>query len=209
MRLWLASSSGAVLIFVGAWIVLLAATAPKGSLGEQLERLRRSSAAYRWSFVNASLIAPAMLITLSLLFQVPDREPGRLDAAGTWFLAAYAALVSVAYTTQYTVLPQLLLSHHAATELVYFGAPGSITYLLAMLAYALFGAGAILLATPLITTGGAWSWAGWFLLASGITSILGFAGYVARNRRIELLNVVGGVLVVPFAVAVLVGGLGI
>ena len=198
-------SSGAVIVLVLGWVILMILTAPRGSVEEQLERLRRSSAAYRWNFVNASLIAPPMVTMLVLIRDVPPRGPGILDGAGTAFLIAYLALITPTYASQYTVLPAVLRKGSAAAWHLYFGDPESLSYFLGLLAYGLFGVGASLLAPPLVGAGGVWTWAGWTLLGSGVSSILGFAGYAAKSKALEFLNVVGGVLTIPFAALVFAG----
>src|SRR5215213_3854740 len=156
MRSALMLASAAVLVFVVLWIALLATTDSSGSVPEQLERLRASSARYRWTFVNASLIAPALITSIVLLFDVPARAPGRFDVIGTVFLSAYLAVISVAYVSQYTVFPMLLAGDGAGARRLYFADPASVPYMGAMLGYALFGIGAMLLAAPLIAADGIW-----------------------------------------------------
>jgi len=197
--------SVAVLLFVTLWIVLLVTSDASGSVPEQLERLRGSSARYRWSFVNASLIAPALITTIVLLFDVPARTRGRFDIVGTVFLSAYLAVISLAYVSQYTLFPRTLAEDALGARRLYFGDTASVPYMLAMLGYALFGVGAMLLAPPLLGAGGIWVWAGWLLFLSGLTSVVGFVGFAAGAKRVEFLNVIGGVLIVPFAIVVLIG----
>lgn len=195
----------AVLVFVTAWVVLMVLTTPRGSVEEQLDRLRSSTILYRLTFVNASLIAPAVVTMLVFVGEIPDRQPGVLDLPGIVFLAAYVALITAVYTSQYTVFPSLLIRNHELAALLYFGDQRSIPYYGALLAYALFGVAAIFLAPPLIGTGGIWEWVGWLLLASGIGSVVGFVGYSTRIKVLEFLNVLAGVLVVPLAVLVVIG----
>jgi hypothetical protein len=199
----------AVLVFVGTWVVLMVLTTPKGSLEQQLERLKMSSALYRLTFVNASLIAPSVVTMLVLTGQIPDRRPGVLDLPGVVFLAAYLAVITVVYTSQYTVFPPLLRRNHELAALLYFGDHRSFPYYGALLAYALFGVAAIFLAPPLLGAGGVWTWAGWLLFASGVGSVVGFVGYTMKIKALEFLNVVAGVLVVPLAVLVVIGAGGL
>lgn len=202
-------SGVAALVFVGAWVVLMVLTAPRGSVEEQLERLRSSTTLYRLTFVNASLIAPSVVTMLILAGEIPDRHPGVLDLPGIIFLAAYLAVITVVYTSQYTVFPSLLGRNGESAALLYFGDRRSLPYYGALLAYALFGVAAMFLAPPLISAGGVWTWAGWLLFASGFGSVVGFAGYSAKIRVLELLNVVAGVLVVPLAILIVIGAGGL
>lgn len=186
---WLAGASGVFLVLVLVWIALLAANPPEGS------------AASRWSFVSASLIAPALLTVLGLTRGLPgggrDRVAGVIGMAGA---AVYAALVTVAYTSQYALLPRLDAAGAVASAGWHFADHASIPYFLALLGYAAFGLAAAPLSLRLLGAGGLWPWAGGVLLASGAASVAGFAGYAAGVAGLEALTVVGGVLTVPFAV---------
>ena len=198
-------SSGAVIATVVTWVVLMILTAPKGTVEQQLERLGKSSVLYRWTFVNASLIAPLMVTLLLVLQRIPQRPAGLLDSVGTAFIIAYLSLITPTYASQYTVFPALLRKGSELRTLLYFGNTGSFPHFIALLAYGLFGIGAIVFAFPLTSSGGIWTSVGWVLFASGITSVLGFIGFSMGNRFVQFLNVVGGILVVPFAVLVLAG----
>lgn len=205
VRIALITTAAVFLALLIAWIALMAATAPRGTVDEQLRRLRARSRLYQLTFVNASLIAPTVVTLLALLLAVPDREPpGALDAAGLTLMGAYAALNTLAYTSQYTLLPRLLRTGRDPVRW-YFGSHDSYPYFLALTGYAVFGIGAALLSVAFLGQPGLWRWTGIVLLASGIASVAGFAGYASGSRVLEGGSIIGGALCVPLAVLVLAG----
>src|SRR5215218_7513800 len=123
MRSALMLASAAVLVFVVLWIVLLVTSDSSGSMPEQLERLRASSARYRWTFVNASLVAPALITSIVLLFDVPARAPGgstsseQCSSLRTWPSSAWPTCRST------PVSPILLAGDGAGARRLYFADP--------------------------------------------------------------------------------------
>jgi len=187
---------------LAVWVTLMAVTDDKGTIDEQLKRLRKSSSIYRWVFINASLVGPLLVAVVLLL--VEGREPHAADGVATALLIAYLAIITVVYTTQYAVLPTLLRQKSSAARLLYFGDRDSLPYFGALLAYAIFGVSAVLFSLPLIEIGALWAAAGWVLMASGVTSVVGFIGYSMRSRFLEEGCGIGGMLMLPFVVLVVV-----
>lgn len=204
LRVALIAVAAVLFFLLVTWIALMAATAPRGSEAEQLRRLAADSRLYRLNFVNASLIAPAFVVLLALLLAAPDREPvGALDVAGMSLVAAYAALATISYASQYALLPRLLGREDDPVRW-YFGSSDSYPYFLALVGYALFGLGAALLSIAFLEQPDIWRWVGIALLASGVASVAGFGGYASGQRLLELGSVIGGVLAIPFVVLVLI-----
>lgn len=196
----LTMSAWVVLVTVSAWLVLLLPTLPSGELSEQLLRLGEGMAAYRWGFVNAAIINPAFVIMLGTAALVMARGSLRPhEAAGGLILATYWLLPTLAYVSQFALLPRLMGT--GAAEAWYFGNPASVSYWLAMTGYGLFGIGAALFATRFIR-GRARAF-GWVLLASGAASTAGMVGYSLDVGPLEVAATVGGALVVPLAVLAL------
>jgi hypothetical protein len=140
-----------------------------------------------------------MLYAATMVFA---RGPLRArEIAGALLLAAYWVLPSLAYVSQFALLPRLLETD--AAELWYFGNPESVSYWLAMTGYGLFGIGAVLFASRFVA--GTARAFGWVLLASGFASTLGLIGYAIVNEPLEFASTVGGALVVPLAVLALLG----
>lgn len=102
-------SAWVVLVTVLAWLVLLIPAMPTGELGDQLAALREGMGAYRWGFVNAAVINPAFVVMLSAATMVLARGPLRPhEIAGGLLLAAYWVLPTLAYVSQFALLPRLL-----------------------------------------------------------------------------------------------------
>lgn len=191
-----------VLLTVIAWLVLLVPAVPTGEVGEQVASLQEGMALYRWSFVNAAFINPALVVMLYAASVLLAARPWRRHEVVGWLiLATYWLLPTLAYISQFALLPRLLGTGGPA-EVWYFGNPASVSYFLAMTGYGLFGIGAMLVASRFIT--GSAPAFGWLLLASGATSTLGLAGYTVASEALEVASTVGGVLVVPLAVLALV-----
>jgi hypothetical protein len=76
---------------------------------------------------------------------------------------------------------------------------------LALLGYAVFGCGAALLSVAFLGRPDVWRWVGVVLLASGVASAAGFAGYASGGRVLEGGSVIGGALCLPLAALVLAG----
>lgn len=202
MRRLLVVSAWVVLFTVVGWLALLVPAMPSGEVGEQLASLREEMALYRWSFVNAAVINPAFVVMLYVASVLLVTGPWRgLEVVGWLFLATYWLLPTLAYISQVALLPRLLETAGPA-EAWYFGNPASVSYWLAMTGYGLFGIGGILVASRFIT--GSAPVFGWVLLASGVTSALGLAGYAVVSEALEVASTVGGILVVPLAIVALV-----
>jgi hypothetical protein len=164
-------------------------------------RLGGGMAGYRWGFVNAAVINPAFVIMLGAAALVMARGPLRpYEAAGALVLATYWLLPTLAYVSQFALLPRLLGT--GAAEVWYFGNPASVSYWLAMTGYGLFGIGAVLFA-PRFIAGRSRAF-GWVLLASGVSSIAGLVGYGLEVAPLEVASTVGGAFVVPLAVLALI-----
>jgi hypothetical protein len=205
-RVLIMVAAAGFLVTTLGWIAGLATAKPAATPADELARLRRSARRHTWTFLNALLIAPFLVATLALLLAGPDRPPaGVLDAVGLTFAAGYLVISTTVYTSQ-LALPRALdrLTDRTA-ELWLFSSPTSVPYGLDMLGYAVFGLAAAALSPGLLMASGVWTWAGVALLASGVLSVLGFAGYLARRRALEWFTTVGGGFAVPFALLVLVG----
>jgi hypothetical protein len=195
--------AGLYLLAAVLMTVLLAVGSPDaGTTSEKLAALSAGAGMYSWGFVAASLVGPLFvaLIVAGILWG-RRAELGARDAIAVVFLAAYLPLASLAYVSQYTLLPALLEQGSPQAPVWFFGEAASVPYAADLLGYALFGVAAVLLAVPLLSKTGAWKVVGWSLGLSGATSIVGLAGYALGSGLLELGVLVGAVLTVPFAAA--------
>lgn len=233
MRAWLGVTAGATLAILTLMIAFTAAGAPAGdSVAAQLADLRDDSGLYRWGFFFASLVPAAMVPFMAGVAAlswgrrgVPRESPTPFggvregtstslavgwDAArtgvvaGLVLVAAYAPLSAAAYASQYTVFEWLLRRDLAAAALWYFnnGDGGALTF--DLLAYAIWGTGAMLIAWPLRRADGALAILAWSLLASGATSVIAFALHALESDVAGAVSTASGALIVPAVVAALV-----
>jgi hypothetical protein len=203
---------GAAVFYVvalAAMMALLGAAAPPPRFDPAFAADAHRFALYRLTFVCAFLLAPALFSMLVLLLVARGAASVR-DVLGVLILATYPPLSSLAYASQWTLLPRLLDRHPAAAASWYFHDSHSIPYSIDLLGYTLFGLAATLLSVGFLARRGVWRWAGGLLLASGLTSILAFAALGARLERLHLLaTLTSGTLTVPLAVAAALVGRGL
>lgn len=209
---WMFASGVMGSLLVIMWFVLMSLTVPVGFVVEQLETLGEQSTLYQWSFVNSSLVSLTFvtMMVLLALFVETERPKGLLEILGVVFLAPYTLLVSIAYTSQYTIFPRLLaefdVMDKALAKAWYFNNPNSIPYFLDYLGYMFLAISAFAIAPRLIRGRGLQKATGWLLLLTGVASFIGFLGLAVGNLVIEMILAVGGVFSLPFAILVAVWG---
>jgi D-serine dehydratase len=126
--------------------------------------------------------------------------------AGALLVAAYAPLSAAVYASQYTVFEWLLRRDPAAAAPWFFLNEHGVVVTFELLAYAIWGAGALLVAWPLLAHGGALRWLSWSLALSGALSVAAFGLYALGVGAAGTLSVVSGVLAAVFGAAALVHG---
>lgn len=198
----------AVAVYAGgaAMMGLVFASSPPSRLLDGMAEFEQGRALYQWGFVGASLLAPAfvsMLLLLASAVGVPTSSVRR-SVAGV-LLGAYVAFASLAYTSQYTFLPDLVDRDPAAAAPWYFHDVESIPYAVDLAGYALLGLSALLLASAMVERGRRWL-AGW-LAAMGALSIAAFALHAAGVTSIAgLSSLASAVLTLPIAAQALIEG---
>ncbi len=146
----------AYLVAVALMTGFAAAAAPESRLAAQLAS-DRSLILYRWGFVFASLLAPTLITMLVLLLAARGREAMRLrDWLGVVFLPMYATCSSIAYTSQYVVLPRLIEREGRGAAAWYFQDDHSIPFALDLLGYTFLAIALTLLAFGFHARGGIW-----------------------------------------------------
>jgi hypothetical protein len=224
VRIWLTASATATLAVLALMVGFTAAGAPAGdTVVAELAHLRDDPGLYGWGFFFASLV-PAVIVPLmagvaalawtrtgaSSPGDVRPSGPGVVSgarvgiAAGLVLTAAYAPLSAAAYASQYTVFEWLLRRDLAAASLWYFNNPDGAPLTFDLLAYAIWGTGALMIVWPLLDARGATAVVAWSLAASGGLSIVAFALHALESDVAGALSTVSGALVVPAAVAALV-----
>ena len=190
-------------VVVLLWPILMAVSELQGQVAEQLQQIGQEPGLYMANFFVASLIAPAILvlmITFAFAVDTGRRVPV-FDYVGAVFLAAYAVLVSVSYTSQYAYLPRLLAAGEMETAMLwYFGCRLSVPYFLNQLGYASFGIAALLIAYKLLYERGIPRVIGILLWISALLSLAAFAGLAFQIEAQGVLSIISGLLTLPMGV---------
>ncbi len=212
----------------GRWLILLAsgylaaglataalsgfssvAAPATGTVAAQLQYVNQHLLVYEAGFVASSLIALfAVPLMLALAFGPAARHgPGVREQVAAAFFIMYAPLATIAYTSQYALLPRLLDSGPSQTAAIwYFGSYSSLPWFLDVLAYTFFAAGAAVLATRFLGEKTPLRWGSWFLLASSAGCVLTFIGQALNNAVLTQGNLAGAALTIPFAIAAILEG---
>jgi hypothetical protein len=202
-------ASAAFLIVLALMTVLSALGAPAGdTAAARLAVLAREDSVYRLGFFFASLVPATMVPLMALIALTADRGgPAARPYAvtGALLVAAYAPLSAAAYASQYTVFTWLLARDLPAAAPWYFGNEHGVVVTFDLLAYAIWGTGALLIAWPLFSEGGMRRLLAWALAASGATSMVAF-GLHALGAAAGPLSVLSGALTVPIGVLALLVG---
>lgn len=208
--IWLASGYLTVGLATAALTGFSTAVAPAtGPVAAQLRYVHQHLLVSEAGFIASSLIALfAVPLMLALAFgPAARRSPGVREHVAAAFFIMYAPLATIAYTSQYALLPRLLDSGPTQTAAIwYFGSRSSLPWFLDVLAYTFFAFGAALLATRFLSEKTPLRWGSWFLLASSAGCILTFIGQAVGNGILIQGNLAGAALTIPFAIAVIVEG---
>lgn len=207
----------AYLVLVVLMTVATALGAPQGdTVVAQVADLARDDTVYRWGFFFASLLPAAMvpfMAVVALGVTAQANGEGVTEArlcgwVGIALVAAYAPLSAAAYASQYTVFGWLLRRDLAAAAPWYFNNVHGGPYTFDLLAYAIWGLGAIIIAWPLLRRPGALHWMSWTLVASGLLSMAAFGLHALESDLASAATLTSAVLTVPIALAAIVYGRG-
>lgn len=211
-------AAAAYLVLVVLVTIVTALGAPEGErTGAQVADLARDDTAYRLGFFLASLLPAAMvpfMAAVALGVVAPSQGQGTTEArlcggAGIALVAAYAPLSAAAYASQYTVFDWLLRRDLAAAAPWYFNNVHGAPYTFDLLAYAIWGLGAAIVAWPLLGRGGLLRAAGWLLAVSGVLSMLAFGLHALESSLASPATLASAVLTVPVALLFIVHGRGL
>ncbi len=194
-------------IIVLLWPVLMIIAEPGGTVQEQFSSIVENSFAYRINFFLASLIAPALvvvMITLALFVDTKKETPF-LNFLGAFLLIPYLILVSIAYASQYVLLPKVFDYPELAMNW-FFASPYSIAYFLNQLGYTFFAFAACAIGWKFLFEIGLSKGIGVLLWASGSLSIIAFIGLAIQNEFLNFATFLSGVLTIPFGILVALKG---
>lgn len=197
----LAATSVALLAALGL-MGLVFSSAPPPRLDGHLDVLLDGFVRYRWGFVGAALIAPTFVALLVLLLHVAEVPTSSVRRSlGTTLLGGYAAIATLVYTSQFTILPRLLARDPELATWWYLHEVDSIPYALDLAGYALLGIAAILLASTLIGRARRLTAIAWLLIVMGVLSLaaLGLHG-AGANTAASIATASSGACTLPIAV---------
>ena len=193
---------GASVAYLGAAALmsLVAVSRPPARLLDDLAAFEDGLVFYRLGFVGASLLAPCIVALLVLLLAAAEVPLGSARRwIGSLLLAGYVPIATIAYTSQYVILPRLVSRDPQTAALWYFHDVDSIPYGLDLAGYALLGLAAMSLASALATRGRRWL-AGWLLVMGGL-SVVAFACHAAGFTTLGgVLSLISAATTVPVVV---------
>ncbi len=211
----LAVAAAAYVVLVVLMTVVTLLGAPEGETTvAQIADLAREDFVYRLGFFLASLLPAAMvpfMAVVALGVVAPSQGHGTTEArlcgwAGIALVAAYAPLSAAAYASQYTVFDWLLRRDLAGAAPWYFNNVHGAPYTFDLLAYAIWGLGAAILAWPLLSRSGLLRWTGWLLAVSGVLSMAAFGLHALGSALTSPATLASAVLTVPLALLFIVHG---
>jgi hypothetical protein len=213
----LVSLSVATLIVTILWIILviygMARTGPVETLEQALALAQNRGFVFYLTYINATLVTVFATMLLAGIYVYLRSALHGWPAIAFAFVPAYAALNLFSYVSQITLLPYLAdyqgpAEYSAAAQFLTAQMvqqwPESIVAQINLLAYAV-------LAIPLIIYGTALarstSWvraAGFLLVLSGITSLIGLLGAIVQSSPLLMGVMVSGVFflvaLIPLAI---------
>ena len=189
-----------------AMVACVAAAGPQDRLEARLA-VDPDLLPYRLAFVAASLLAPAFVTLLVLLVWARGERFGVRDTLAMLLLPAYLVCSSIAYVSQFAMLPRLVELDPSTAAAWYFQDERSVPYALDLLGYAFLGLALCLLAGGFLGGRRAFRVIGWLLAACGGTSVAAFVALaLGWGAATSLLTWTSASLTLPLAVlAVLLG----
>jgi len=187
------------------WLVLLIAdmaqAGPMNTFAKVLEHLSTPNPILVISYINVAVLTVAAAMLFGLLYQYCRFYAEEWSVAAAVFVPVYAGLNLIVYLSQITVVPQLVELYRTGDSV----APGVLRQCIQLwpesaaafanvLAYAVLGIPSMVYGIVLMRHAGSLRWAGGFLSTSGLASIIGLSGLVARVLPLTMATSVSGVL---------------
>lgn len=197
-------------IIILLWPVLMAISGLEGSIEVQFEQIRQNPFLFRLNYILASLIAPSLssLLIIIALFLKTEKSAPVFNGLGIFFLAPYVVFVSIAYTSQFTLVTNGLLSGNSPQIVQwYFGNFYSVAYFLNQLGYAFFALSGFCIGYRFLFEKSVLRLFGWLLYISSFLSVIAFIGLAINSKSLNSVTVLSGLLVMPLGVIALNIGL--
>lgn len=212
-RIYFAVTSLGFLVVLALMTAVIFVARPEGDqMVVQLGDLADHSTLYQTGYVLATLLplagllltAGAGLLIRPLYWAPSDRAERVLGSIGALFVLAYAGLSAFAYISQWAIFPRRLADNFQNAERWYysFDAADSVPLSLDLLAYALFGVGALFIAARLFRERSPLNWASWALAVCGLANIAAWLLHTADVEAARTASLIGVGLTIPFALCV-------
>ena len=183
------------------WPVLMAIGQPVAGEPEQLQWLSANTGLFKFQFLFAFLICPAMLYMLyAQLNTIGDPSPMAVRLGGI-FLAAYAVFSSIAYGSQMILIPQLIQAGmETQARLWYLEASPSIVYFLNQTGYFFWALAMLILFVPVLKLPGIPRALAVIYTVSAALSIVAYAGLIIENEQLNSVTFISGLMLLPTGV---------
>lgn len=191
------------------WPIFMALSSVAGSLDDQIRQIASNGNMYKISFFFAFLIAPSIVYLIVSILSRFYKGNNVGKQVGYLFLAVYMVLVSMAYASQFILVPLFLSANLLADAKIwhFHTVLPSISYFLDQTGYFFFGISTIALFYNFIYQKGLKFWLGALFLLSGILSIAAFIGLIISNQTINSLTVPSGLFLIPVGIISIILGL--
>lgn len=197
----------ACLVLTTLWVALLiadiASAGPLDTFEQVVAHAARLHGLFYATYLNAALLTLAVLAFFAALHAWLRPTAPDWVVVGLVFVPIYGVLNLVAYLSQLTLVPALVVLRlepqtNVAAEvllrLTLQAWPGSFIAFFNGLAYAILGIPSILYGALLWRRGGLLGWGGLLLALNGAACILGVVGFLAGSALLSLGVMIGGVL---------------
>jgi hypothetical protein len=213
----LVSLSLATLIVTILWVALviygIATTGPVDTFDRALALAQTRGFVFYLTYINATLVTVFATMLLAGIYVYLRSAMHGWPAIGFAFVPAYAALNLIVYVSQITLLPVLAdyrgpVEYSATAQFLTAQMvqqwPDSIVAHINLLAYAVLGIPLIIYGTALIRSTSWVRLAGFLLVSSGVTSLIGLLGAIVQSPALVLGVMVSGFLfllaLIPLAI---------
>lgn len=205
---WLGWISLATLISVTLWLILLiwdmATAGPLETFQQVLAHVQKSDWKFPVTYMNAGVFTIFVIALMGGLYVYCSSTLPGLSIVGLVFVPVYGTLNLIAYLSQITLVPALLVntSTPAVADAAYFllehtlqMLPGSTVAFFNNLAYAILGIPSLIYGCALINDQyRALRVSGWLLILNGIACFLGLIGSLFKLDFLSFGTILGGAI---------------
>ncbi len=190
------------------WPLLMAIGQPEGQPEDELLWIAENLTLHKLKFFFALLISPALIyLMLTQVLHVPKVDKISMRSAMI-FLAVYATLATISYSSQLILLPALIeagLIQEA--KIWYFETPYSVPYFINQTGYFFWAIAASVLFFRFRMHPGIIRYFSLIYTVSAVLSIIAFLGLVMDIGWMKLMTFPSGLLLLPVGIMSVVWGI--